>query len=66
LVVVGYSSSKIVLVFVVGVNVASLTSIVVRIVAVISSGFCGLEFCELGYKVICGAIIDCKVRGRVS
>ena len=66
MVIVSYNNSKIILIFVAKVNAASLTSIVVRIVAVISSGFCGLEFCELGYKVICGAIIDCKVRGRVS
>jgi hypothetical protein len=66
LVVVGCNSSGIVLVFAVRVNVASLTSIIVRIVAVVSSGFCGLEFCESGCKVICGAIIDYRVGGRVG
>jgi hypothetical protein len=66
LVVVGCNSSGIVLVFAVRVNVASLTSIVIRIIAIIGSGFYGLEFCESGYKVICGAVIDCGVGSRVS
>ena len=66
MVVVGCNSSRIVLVFAVKVNATSLTNIVVRIVAVIGSGFYGLEFCESGCKVICGAVIDYRVRGRVS
>ena len=66
LVAVSYNSSRIVLVFAVRVNAASLTGIVVRIVAVVSSRLCRLEFCKSGYKVICGAVIDCGVRGRVS
>jgi hypothetical protein len=65
-VAVGCNSGGIILAFVVEVNVTSLTNIVVRIVVVVGSGFCGLEFCESGYEVICGAIIDYRVRGRVS
>jgi hypothetical protein len=65
LVIVSYNNSKIILIFVAKVNAASLTSIIIRIVIVVSLrfckiGFCGLEFCESGYKAIC------KVRGRVS
>jgi hypothetical protein len=66
LVAISYNSSRIVLVFVVRVNVASLTSIVIRIIAIIGSGFYGLEFCESGYKVICKAIIDYGVGGYIS
>jgi hypothetical protein len=64
-VVIGCNSNKTILVFVIRVNVASLTSIIVKIIIVISLGFYKigfykLKFCESGYKAIC------RVRGRIS
>ena len=60
MVAVGYSSCGVVQIVVAEVNVAGRTSIIARTVA-------GLVSCKIGFcRSICGAIIDCGVRGCVS